>query len=38
MMRHLLEPKNAETLQRLKAWAEWNWQRLENLEKAGRVF
>lgn len=36
--RHLLEPRNAETLQRLKAWAEWNWQRLENLEKAGKVF
>ncbi|MEM1553768.1 MAG: thiamine pyrophosphate-dependent enzyme [Thermoproteota archaeon] len=36
--RHLLEPKNAETLQRLKEWIEWNWQRLENLEKAGKVF
>jgi pyruvate ferredoxin oxidoreductase beta subunit len=36
--RHLLEPKNAETLQRLKDWIEWNWQRLENLEKAGKVF
>ncbi|MBO3841058.1 MAG: pyruvate ferredoxin oxidoreductase [Candidatus Brockarchaeota archaeon] len=36
--RHLLESRNAETLQRLKAWIEWNWLRLENLEKAGKVF
>ncbi|MEM3659929.1 MAG: thiamine pyrophosphate-dependent enzyme [Thermoproteota archaeon] len=36
--RHLLEPKNADALQRLKNWIEWNWQRLENLEKAGKVF
>jgi pyruvate ferredoxin oxidoreductase beta subunit len=38
MMRHLLDPRNAETLQKLKDWIEWNWQRLENLEKAGKVF
>jgi pyruvate ferredoxin oxidoreductase beta subunit len=36
--RHILDIKNADLLQRLKSWTEWNWRRLENLESAGEVF